>query len=328
MKILSTTYHDEFPMWTLPDWAVEELQRKFPDVEVVKLTSNERVLQEISDSDILFAWSVRPEHVEAARKLKWIHTGMAGLSSILIPEVVNSDIIVSNSKGVHAITIAEHTLALMLQFSRRLVPCVERQREALWRRRQIWEAPLSFDELYGKTACVLGLGAIGSEIAKRAFAFGMRVIGIRRRIEDKPAWVETIYPPNMLDEILPKVDYLIIATPATEETTRMIGRRQFDRMKRSAFVVNIARGEIIDQPALMEALNGDRIAGAGLDVFVPDPLPDGHPLFSTRNLVLTPHVSGISPMLWPRIMELWVENIQRFLAGRPLINQVDKKRGY
>src|SRR5688572_1325915 len=120
MKILSTSYHEEFPAWTLPDWAVDEVRQTFPDFDVVKLTSRERVLQELSDTDILLTWAVRPEHVAAAKKLKWIHTGMAGLGWILIPEVVNSDILVSNSKGVHAITIAEHTMALMLQFSRRL----------------------------------------------------------------------------------------------------------------------------------------------------------------------------------------------------------------
>lgn len=328
MKTLSIAFYDEFPAWTLPDWAVQELREKFPDFEVVKLTSNERIMDELPDTDILLTWLVRQQQIAAAKKLKWIHTSSAGVSWILIPEVVNSDIIVSNSKGVHAITIAEHTMALLLQFSRRLMKCAEDQSKAEWRRSQIWNSPISFDELHGKTICVLGIGTLGAEIARRASAFGMRVVGIRKNVDQPVECVERLYPPQMLDEILPAVDYLIVAAPLTEETKGMIGKRQFDRMKQSAFIVNIARGEIIDQEALVDALNRDRIAGAGLDVFVPDPLPDGHPLFSTKNLVITPHVSGISPMLWRRIMDIWIENIHRFLAGKPLINQVDKLRGY
>jgi phosphoglycerate dehydrogenase-like enzyme len=328
MKIVSNTYHDEFPVWTLPEWAAQKIRDTFPGMEVVRLTSRVGLLDELKDADILFTWVVRPEHVRAAKKLKWIHTGMAGLTSILIPEVVNSDIIVSNSKGVHAIPIAEHTMALMLEFSRRLAVCLEHQRQSIWRRRDILESRVSFSELLGKTICILGMGAIGTEIAKRAKAFGMRVVGIRRQFHQANEFVDALHPASMLDELLPSVDFLVIAAPATDETTLMIGRHQLDRMKPSAFIVNIARGEIIDQNALVDALNNERIAGAGLDVFVPDPLPDNHPLFSTRNLVITPHVSGISPMLWHRVLDIWIENIRRFQEGKALVNQVDKKRGY
>src|SRR5262245_1048145 len=137
MKILSTTYHPEFPAWTLPDWAVDDLKRRFPDTEVVKLTSRERVLDEISNTDVLFTWLVRPAEIAAAKKLRWIHTGMSGLSFMLIPEVVQSDLILTNSKGVHAIPIAEHTIALMLQLARRLPQCYTHQQQAIWRRREI-----------------------------------------------------------------------------------------------------------------------------------------------------------------------------------------------
>jgi phosphoglycerate dehydrogenase-like enzyme len=328
MKILSTTYHPEFPAWTLPDWAVDELKRGFPDTEVVKLTSRERVLDEISNADVLFTWLVRPVEIAAAKKLRWIHTGMSGLSFILIPEVIHSDLIVTNSKGVHAIPIAEHTIALMLQLARRLPQCYTHQQQAIWRRSEIWESAVPFDELHGRTVCIVGVGAIGTEIARRAHAFGMRIIGIRKNVDVPADCIERMYPLNLLDEILPSIDYLVIAAPTTAETVGVIGRRQFERMKRSAFVVNIARGEIIDQEALVDALNSGTIAGAGLDVFVPDPLPDGHPLFSTKNLIITPHVSGVSTMLWRRIMNLWIDNIVRFREGRPMINVVDKRKGY
>lgn len=328
MKILSTCYYDEFPAWTLPDWAVDELRSKFPDFEVVKLTSRERVMDELPDTDILFTWLVRDHEVLAAKKLKWIHTGMAGLNWILIPPVVESDIIVSSSKGIHAIPIAEHVMSLMLAFSRRLLPCFDAQSRAIWNRREIWASVTSFDELYGKTAGVLGLGTLGSEIARLARAFGMRVVAFKRSQPAVKDLADVVYTPDMLDEILPSLDYLIVAVPLTPETKGMIGRHQLDRMKRSAFIVNIARGDIVEQDALIDALNSERIAGAGLDVFVPDPLPGGHPLFSTKNVILTPHISGVSHRLWRRVMDIWVENIRRFLDGRELINQVDKRRGY
>jgi phosphoglycerate dehydrogenase-like enzyme len=328
MKILSTTYHEEFPAWSFPAWCAEELREKFPDFEIVRLTSRDRIMQELRDTDVLFTFQVRPEQIRAAPKLKWIHTGMAGLTWILIPEVVNSDIVVSNSKGVHAIPMAEHTLALMLQFSRRLVQCLDHQRQGIWRRRQILESGTPFNELYGKTICILGIGTIGSEVAKRARAFGMHVVGIRKNPDIPVDCVDELYPPGKLDEILPTLDYLVLAAPATPETTGMIGREQLNRMKQSAFLVNIARGDIVDQNALIEALEHDRLAGAAIDVFIPDPIPDGHTLHSVKNLIITPHVSGNSPMLWRRVMDIWIENIHRFLEGKTLINQVDKKKGY
>jgi phosphoglycerate dehydrogenase-like enzyme len=216
----------------------------------------------------------------------------------------------------------------MLAFSRRLGNCLDAQRQGTWNRRQIWESTPSFDELHGKTAGILGLGMLGTEIARRARAFGMRIIGFKRNVESAADVADAVYPPAMLDELLPRLDYLIVAVPLTDQTNRLIGRAQFERMKPSMFIVNIARGDIIDQDALIDALNTGRIAGAGLDVFIPDPLPDGHPLYTTKNVVLTPHVSGVSHMLWRRVMDIWIENIRRFMVGRPLINQIDKRRGY
>ena len=328
MKVLCTTFHDEFPGWTLPEWCTAELHEHHPDFKIVRLTSRESVSRELPDTAIWLTYRVTPEEVRIAKNLKWIHAPMTGLDWILIPEVIHSEILVSSSKGVHAIPIAEHTLALMLQFSRRMVPCFENQQKAIWDRRGIWESALPFNELFGKTVCILGVGMIGSEIARRAKAFGMNVVGVRRNIDQRIDAVDRLFPPSMLDEILPTVDYLIIATPTTSETQGMIGRPQFERMKKTAFLVNIARGDILDQNALIDALNAGRIAGAALDVFAPDPLPNGHPLFSTKNLVITPHISGNSPMLWRRVMDIWLENIRRFRTGQSLINQVDKTRGY
>ena len=328
MKILSTCFHPEFSAWTMPEWCAEEVVEAFPDIEFVRLTSAERIRDEIVDADILMTWVVNEEAFRSARKLRWIHTGMAGLTWILIPPVIEGDVVVSNSKGVHPPIMGEHAMALMLAFSRRLHDCLDFQRKAVWARTEIYGRVPSFEGLGGKTLGVLGFGAIGCEVARRARSFDMRVIGFKRDTSQASDLADVLYTPDELDDHLPEIDYLVIAVPLTDETENMVGERQFKRMKPTSVLINLARGEIVDQEALMVALEDDQIAGAGLDVFVPDPLPDGHSLFTTKNLILTPHVSGTSPEMWRRITDMFIDNIGRFREGRELINQVDKKKGY
>ena len=328
MKILSTCFHAEFSAWTMPEWCAEEVVEAFPDIEFVRLTSAQRVRAEIVDADVLMAWMVNEEAFRSARKLQWIHTGMAGLTLILIPPVIDSDVIVSNSKGVHPPIMGEHAMALILAFSRRLHDCMDFQRKAVWARAEIYGRVPSFEGLGGKTLGVLGFGAIGCEVARRARGFDMRVIGFKRDTSRVSDLADVLYAPDELDEHLSEIDYLVLAAPLTDETEHMIGAPQFERMKPTSVLINLARGEIVDQDALIAALENDQIAGAGLDVFVPDPLPDGHPLFTTKNLILTPHVSGTSPEMWRRITDMFIDNIGRFREGRELINQVDKKKGY
>ncbi len=328
MKILSTCFHSEFPAWTMPQWCAEEVVEAFPDIEFVRLTSAERIPDEIVDADVLMTWMVNEEAFRSARKLKWIHTGMAGLTFILIPPVVDSDVVVSNSKGVHPPIMGEHAMGLMLAFSRRLHDCMDFQRKAVWGRSEIFGRVPSFEGLGGKTLGVVGFGAIGVEVARRARSFDMRVIGFKSDTREASELADVLYTPDELDDHLSEIDYLVIAAPLTGETENMIGARQFERMKPTSFLINLARGEIVDQDALIAALESEQIAGAGLDVFVPDPLPDGHPLFTTKNLILTPHVAGTSPEMWRRITDMFIDNIGRFRDGRGLLNQVDKVRGY
>ncbi len=328
MKILSTAFHPEFAHWNLPDWCAGEIMDTFPDVQVVKLTSADRILEEIRDTDVLFAWRVTEEAFAAAEKLRWIHTGMAGLTWILIPPVIESAVVVSNSKGVHAQIMGEHAMALILAFSRRLHDCLEFQRNGLWGRSEIYGRVPSFESIAGKTLGVVGLGAIGVEVARRARCFGMRVVGFRRNAGTTSEVADAVYPPDRLDEILPEIDYLVLTVPVTADTESMIDAVRLGRMKPTAVLINLARGEVVDQDALVEALESGRLAGAGLDVFIPDPLPDSHPLFATKNLILTPHVSGTDPAMWRRVTDIFIENIRRFKEGRELINRVDKRKGY
>lgn len=328
MKILSTCSYSEFPAWTLPLWCVEEVVRAFPDIEFVHLNSTDRILDEIRDADVLMAWKITEEEFHEAEKLKWIHTGMAGLTWLLIPPVVESDVLVSNSRGVHPPIMGEHAMALMLAFARRLHDCMDFQRRSVWGRTEIYNRVPSFDGLTGKTVGIVGYGAIGREVARRARSFDMKVIGFKRDLDQATEFADALYAPNCLDELLSEIDYLVIAAPLTEDTQEMIGREQFEKMKTSSVLINLARGEIVDQKAMIDALEAEQIAGAGLDVFVPDPLPDGHPLFNVKNVILTPHVSGTDPKMWQRITDIFVENIRRFREGERLINQVDKSKGY
>jgi phosphoglycerate dehydrogenase-like enzyme len=224
--------------------------------------------------------------------------------------------------------MAEHAIGFMLMFAKRLHDCLDAQRAGVWRRDEIYRQVPTFEELAGKTVGILGLGATGSEVAKWARAFGMRVVGFKGDISQSSEHADRLYTPDRFDEHLPEIDYLVIAAPGIPETDGMIGRNHFEKMKRTSILINLSRGSIMDQDSLIDALESERIAGAGLDVFTPEPLPDGHPLYKTKNLILTPHISGTSPMLWRRTIDLFIENVHRFCDGRGLTNLVDKNRGY
>jgi len=312
----------------MPPWCGEELRRTFPDIDVVVMDSREGVYEEVADADILYAAHISERLFRTASRLRWIHAPMAGMDYLLIPAVVESDVVLTNSSGVHAPAMGEHAIGMMLTFTRRFHDCLRAQWEGRWMRDEIYRTVPSFDELAGKTLGILGFGAIGREVAKRARPFGMRVIGIRRDTSEDADLADQLLTPDRLDEVLPELDFLVIAVPGNPDTVGMIGRSRLARMKPTSVLINLARGSIVDQDALVDALNSGRLAGAGLDVFEPEPLEDGHPLFSARNLLLTPHVSGISPMLWRRQTDLFIENIRRFRDGRPLLNVIDKQRGY
>lgn len=328
MKLVTLVFNREFEPWAMPSWCGDELRRTFPDVDVVVLDSRERIYEEVADADVLYTAHISERLFRAASRLRWIHAPMAGMDYLLIPAVVESDILVTNSSGVHAPAMAEHTIGIMLSFSRRFHDCLHAQWEGRWKRDEIYRTVPSFDELAGKTVGILGFGAIGREVARRARPFGMRIIGIRRDTSKDTELADRLCRPEELDHVLPELDFLVIAVPGMADTVGMIGRSELDRMKPTAVLINLARGSIVDQDALIDALNSGRLAGAGLDVFDPEPLEDGHLLFRTRNLLLTPHVSGISPMLWRRQIDLFIKNIRRFRDGRPLLNLIDKQRGY
>lgn len=252
--------------------------------------------------------------------LRWVHLFQAGADRVVCPELIESDIILTCSKGAHAVPIAEHTFAFMLAHVKELARHREAQKERAWDRHAL-------GELYGKTLCVVGLGNIGCEIARRAACFGMRVIGTRRSGAPVPH-VEQTVPPDRLAEVLSEADYVVLTLPLSPETRGIVGAREIARMKPGAFLINVCRGQVLDHEALIEALKSGHLAGAGLDATDPEPLPPQSELWCLPNVIITPHNSGMSPWTRDRAVGMFCENLKRYREGEPLHQVVDKEAGY
>jgi phosphoglycerate dehydrogenase-like enzyme len=297
-------------------------------MKVVYLPGYEGLDAELPDTDIFVGWSLRPEQVRAARKLNWIHSTAAGVNQLMFPELRESRIVITNASGVHAVTMAEHILGILIALARHFPEMVRHQIRRHWSQQDLWDAPLRPRELFGQTLLIVGFGAIGRELARRVQPLGMKVWAVTRSGKGDRKLAERILPAKRLDEALPKADFIVLAAPGTPETLRMIGANQLAAMKPTAFFVNVARGSLVDEAALIAALRDRKIAGAALDVMQTEPLPPDSPLWSLENVFITPHVSGVSEQMWPRQSKLLVENLQRWFSGRALLNRVDLKRGY
>ncbi len=252
----------------------------------------------------------------------------AGVEHVLFPSDGGSDlrqssITLTNNKIVQGPEIADHALAMLLMLSRKLY--------ALYRndQQQIWQ-PSAYGgiELNGKTALVVGLGGIGTQIAVRAHAFGMTVIGVDP--EDKPflPFVQRVVKPDELDDVLPQADVVLLSVPDTPKSHKMMGAREFERMKKNSYFIAVSRGGIYEMNGLVKALDEKRLAGAGVDVTDPEPLPSGHPLWKFDNVIITPHIAGRSDQDAGRMIHTLTENARRFVEGKPLLNVVDKQKGY
>ncbi len=313
----------------LPDYLVERLSeavcRIAPDCQIIPFGPDGEVAESLEDAEVLFLrWGLSPE---ATRKLiariphlRWIHTISAGVDHLLFPELRESEAILTNASGVFNVPIAETVLAYMLAVVKRLPEFLAYQREHRWQK-------LSLRELRGLTVGIVGLGDIGSEVARLCRAFGMRVLGLRRHPTPSDV-ADEVFPPERLHDLLAPSDFVVIALPLTEETRGIIGREALAAMKPDAWLINIARGALVDEEALIEALREGRIGGACLDVFAEEPLPEDSPLWDMLNVIITPHNSWSSPHIDEREIELFLENLRRYVAGEPLRNVVDKKAGY
>jgi phosphoglycerate dehydrogenase-like enzyme/glyoxylase-like metal-dependent hydrolase (beta-lactamase superfamily II) len=318
----------ETPGWTAPKRIVVPnvapadlamLKRVAPAVEFVPVKDAEAAAREAADADAVIGFS-SPEIVKAGgKRLRWIQSGHAGVDKELSGELVRSDIVLTNAARIHGPNSADQAFALLLSLARRLrdgTPEGSASREP------------TRQELHGKTMLVVGLGGIGDQVARRAWSFGMRVMAIDPKEMGRPDFVFSLDRPAKLMDLLPQADVVVIACPLTDETKGLFGEKQFAAMKKTANLINVARGPIVKTDDLTAALKNERIAGAGLDVTDPEPLPDGHALLKMPNCVVSPHAGGQSPEAKERLWRLWRENVRRFVAGEKLLCVVDKAKGY
>lgn len=288
------------------------------------------VMGAIADADAYVGFGMPRSLFVAAPRLRWIHSAAAGVGSLLFPELRGSDVILTNSAGVHAIPMAEHVLGGILFLLRQFDVAFAQQRERTWNRDPFVGTGTRVRELGECRALIVGAGGIGSEIARRLSALGASCTGIRRRPErGAPEGFEAVFGPDALDGLLSRADILIIAAPATGATRGLVTAGRLDHLPQGAIVVNVARGSLLDEAALAERLRAGRLTGAVLDVFEREPLPSDSELWDAPRLLLTPHVSATSPRgYWRRQLELFIDNWARFATGRPMRNVVDKMAGY
>ena len=289
------------------------------DVEVV-FPERLELAAALSDAEVFFGFHP-PEIFREAKKLRWIQFTAAGLDQLLDAELVERGLLITNASGVHAPQVVETAWALTMALARRLPKYLRNQKDHRWE-------PDSHYDLAGSTVGIVGLGGIGRRYARIAAAFGMRVKAVDPHRSTPVDGVESVWGMNRLDELLQQADVVLISCPYTQETQHLIDRGRLRMMKRTAILVNIARGGIVEEEALMEALRAGQIAGAGLDVCETEPLPAESPLWDVPNLIITPHCAGLSTQRADRLTQFFCQNLSRYVDGKPLVNLIDPQRGY
>ncbi len=327
MKVLIVHYH-RFELWHAPAWLRDRLQQAFPDFTFLQFDNYDRVAQEIADTDVFIGWSLRPEQFVQAKKLKWIHSPAAAVHQLMYPELMASDVLVTNSSSVHGPVVAEHAIAMLLAVAKRLPQAMHYQNQHKWSQELLFQERPRPREIAGATVLVVGVGGIGSAFIRLVKALGMKVMAVREDPSKGTAGADSVHGSSEIDQLLPLADFVLLCTPVTPATTGILNADRLKRMKPDAYLMNVSRGPLIDEPALVDALRRRQIAGAALDVFNEEPLPPGSPLWALDNLLITPHSAAVTEKLWDRHYELIAENINRFLAGKPLLNSVDTRRGY
>lgn len=294
--------------------------------QFVPVADAAEAMRQVPDADAMLGICSR-DLVRAGKGLRWIQVYSAGVDRYRFPELLSSDITLTNLKILQGPEIADHALALLLALTRRLNDIIPRREAQEWAIEEFRTTRRPI-ELHGKTAVVIGFGGIGTQIGQRAAAFGMNVIAVDPKDIPFLFFMDRAVPPDQLHEVLPLADVVFMTAPHTPESERMMGSAEFELMKQGSYFIAVSRGKTYDKAALVKALDEKRLAGAGLDVTDPEPLPKGDPLWDFENVVITPHIAGQSDHIRDRRQALLVENVRRFVEGRPLRNIVGKQKGF
>jgi phosphoglycerate dehydrogenase-like enzyme len=323
-----TFFHLKEVRWAVPDSERVRLEARFPDVHITSIEDAADLPAALRDAEVFAGWQLPREHFATARRLRWMHSASAGIEANLFPELVGSDVILTNSTGLHSVSIPEHVLGQMLVLARNFHEAVRLQQRREWNRFGVISFAGGVRELDGGKLAILGAGAIGRNLAQRATGLGMHVRVMRRDAARSVEGAEAVVPPAALHELLAWADWVVCALPLTGETRGLIDEAALRAMRSDAFLINIGRGEHIDDAALVHALRRGAIASAALDAFSQEPLPADHPFWSLPNLLLTPHISGYTSRYFEKMLALFEDNLDRYVHGRPLRNIVDKQLGY
>lgn len=320
-----------------------KLRQVSPRLSVFQNTCDDpaEIANHLHNVDILYTFHA-PFPLDAAPRLKWVQLSSTGVNHLLEHPIMDSDIIITTTRGIHATPMAEFVFGSLLSVGRHLNEMQKDQQDHRWRELAYWEAKGGL-ELRGRTIGIVGYGAIGGEIGRLAAAFGMEVLAVRRcpgRQRSSPGGMlpgtgdlaesipKRVYGPAQLREVLPQCDIVILTVPLTTETVSLIGEDEIAAMKPSAYLVNVARGQVVDESALLHALQTGRLGGAVLDTFQEEPLPASSPFWDLPNVLVTPHVAPNSSFYNDRAVDVFAENLSRYLAGEPLLNVFDRARGY
>jgi D-2-hydroxyacid dehydrogenase (NADP+) len=315
------------PQWQIPVDAAHALIARFPDVRFTHATTEDERARGLETADAAYTWILNAAELARAPRLRWVHSSAVAVETFCLPEMYARGIRVSNTRGVQAVPIAEHVLAVLFAFAKQLPFTLDNQRQARWAQHDYIGDRLPW-LLAGRTLGLIGVGTIGAALASRASALGMRVVALRRQAAGDVPGVTRVYLRHELPAMLAECDAVAIAAPLTPDTEGLMGREALAQMKPGAVLINVGRARILDTAALVDALQAGHLSGASLDVFPEEPLPADHALWSCPNVILTPHTSGFRHGHWNEVIDVFAENLQRYRRGEPLRYEVKAELGY
>ena len=303
-----------------------------PLADIVVADSPEALARLLPSADILFIWDYRFAQLDSllpqAPRLRWIQSASVGVEPVISPGLRSSDIVLTNAREVHGPVVAEHVIALIFALAKKIPDAVRLQQKHEWGQQRMWDELPRVREIAGATLGLIGLGSIGSAVAKSAKGLGMRVIAVREHPQKGSAGADAVFGPAQIDDLFRESDYVVLAAPVTSQTNAIANANRLALMKPDACLVNVARGQLVDEVALASVLRAKKIGGAALDVFPKEPLAAESPLWDVPGLLVTPHTAALTEKLWERHYALFSENLRRYLSGAELLGIVDKRKGY